>query len=100
MPTATQPQAMTAAELEAHIADLAGLMEQAYARFEAQGDPHDRDNAVHFMHLRDQAIASRSPEQVARMEQALQERISAGVDYFQTAGVADSRAMRQELVHG
>lgn len=97
MPTATQPQAMTAAELEAHIADLAGLMEQAYARFEAQGDPHDRDSAVHFMHLRDQAIASRSPEQVARMEQELEDRISHGVDYFQTAGVADARAMRQEL---
>lgn len=100
MPTTTQPQAMTAAELECHIADLAGLMEQAYARFEAQGDPHDRDSAVHFMHLRDQAIASRSPEQVVRMEQALEERISAGVDYFQTVGVADARAMRQEPVHG
>jgi hypothetical protein len=50
------------------------------------------------MHLRDQAIASRSPEQVARMEQALQERISAGVDFFQTAGVADARALRQEQI--
>jgi hypothetical protein len=52
------------------------------------------------MHLRDQAIASRSPEQVARMERALNERISAGVDYFQMAGAADARAMAQEPVHG
>lgn len=98
MTTATQPQAMTAAELECHIADLAGHMEACYARFEAHGDPADRDSAVHFMHLRDQAIKARSPEQVARMERALEERISCGVDYFQTAGVADARAMRQELV--
>lgn len=94
MPTPTQPQAMTAAELECHIADLAGHMEACYARFEAHGDSADRDSAVHFMHLRDQAIKARSPEQVARMEQALEERVSHGVDYFQTAGARDAVALR------
>lgn len=91
--TAAQPVAMTDQEREAHIADLAGHMEQAYDHFEAYGNPIDRDSALHFMHLRDEAIASRAPEQIVRMERAIEERISCGVDYFQTAGVADARAL-------
>lgn len=80
MPTATQPQAMTAAELECHIADLAGLMEQAYARFEAHGNPADRDEAYRWLRMRDQALRERLADD--------------GFDFFQTAGARDALALR------
>jgi len=94
--TATHPPAMTDAEREQHIADLAGHMEAAYARFEAHHDPADRDNAVHFMHLRDEAIKSRSADQQARITARIEEAIDNGVDYFQVMGARHAAELRQE----
>jgi len=87
---------MTDAEREMHIADLAGHMEAAYARFEARHDPADRDSAVHFMHLRDEAIKSRSAAQQAAMTAAIEKRIDDGLDYFQVMGARHAAELRQE----
>jgi hypothetical protein len=62
-------------ELEAHIASLSPLIEQAYAEFVRTGDTHHRAQAVDFLARRDAAILAR-PEAVqyarhAAFEQAL-----------------------------
>lgn len=59
----TNPKDMTDDELEAHIRDCGRLMEEAYA--------HGNPEAAHgWLQAMNQAIAMRSSEQVARMEQA------------------------------
>lgn len=62
------PTEMTDEELEAHINSCNRHLEAAYARFERFHVPADRDAAVKFMHLRDEAIKSRSPGRVAALE--------------------------------
>ena len=62
-------------ELEAHIASLSPLIEQAYADFVRTGNPHHRTQAVDFLARRDAAILAR-PDAVqyarhAAFEQAL-----------------------------
>lgn len=96
---ATHPPAMTDAERELHIADLAGHMEAAYARFEKYGMPADRDIAWQFMHMRDEAIKARSPAQQARITTALEKAIDEGVDYFQVMGARHAAELR-ERAHG
>ncbi|MES3041834.1 MAG: hypothetical protein V4730_11885 [Pseudomonadota bacterium] len=77
MQTPTQsPQPMTAAERDIHIQSLSDHFMAAYQRFEDSGLAADRDEAL------------------------LERLADEGNDYFQTAGVADARAMRQEPVHG
>lgn len=83
MPTATQPQAMTALERDLHIQSCSDHFLAAYRRFEDHGMAVDRDEAYQWLHLRDQAARERLVDQ--------------GNDFFQTAGVADARAMMQEL---
>lgn len=77
---------MTDAELEQHIADLGRLIEKAFAE-------RDRTAARAWAAARADAIKSRSPEQVERMERAL------GLSepcYFVTQGDAE-RARLQGL---
>jgi len=62
-------------ELEAHIACLSPLIEQAYADFARTGNPHYRAQAIDFLARRDAAILAR-PDAVqyarhAAFEQAL-----------------------------
>jgi hypothetical protein len=84
MPTATQPEAMTAQELDAHIQSCSDHFMAAYQRFEDFGLAADRDEAYHWLHLRDQAARERL--------------VDVGNDFFQTAGARDARALRQEQV--
>lgn len=79
-PTATQPQAMTAAERGRHIQSLSDHFMAAYRRFEDFGLASDRDEACQWLHLRDQAVRERL--------------IDVGNDFFQTAGARDAQAMR------
>jgi len=80
MQTPTQPT-MTASERDAHIQSYSDHFLAAYRRFEDFGLASDRDEACQWLHLRDQAVRERL--------------IDDGCDFFQTAGVADARAMRQ-----
>lgn len=83
-------------ELEAHIFSCTQQMEAAYARFQKFHVPADRDAALELLHMRDLAIKSRSPAQIARMEAARRERmLDEGVDYFAVQGTKDGRALRE-----
>lgn len=92
MPTATQPQAMTAAERDApaHMTDAdrelfikecARLMEQAMAA-------GNRQEAMDWMQAQRKAIAARSPEQLALLLAEEQRRLDEGLDYFGKQGRA------------
>ena len=59
---------MNDAELEAHIEDLGLLMVAAYSRYEVSGCFADRGEADGWRLHMEEAIASRSPAQVARMD--------------------------------
>lgn len=78
-------QTLTDSELESHIADCALLMGLAMAQ-------HDRAAAEHFRRDMYEAINSRSPAQVAKME--AKRGLSAGC-YFLEAGEADALALMQ-----
>lgn len=75
-------RAVSPEELEQHIQDCAWHMELAYARFQAHGDPHDRDAALQWMHLHQEAIRQRSPAAQAARHAAFEQRLDAGLDYF------------------
>lgn len=60
-------------ELRQHAMDCTLLMERAHFRFEQFGDPADRDEAVMWMHYRDRANRSLSPEWKAKREADIQE---------------------------
>lgn len=74
---------MTDAELESHITDLGLLIEKAYA-------DGDRAAARAWAAARADAIAARSPEQVARMEE---ERGLGPSCYFHDQAEADRTRM-------
>lgn len=59
---------MNDSELERHIEDLGLLMVSAYNRYETSGCFSDRGEADGWRLQMESAIASRSPEQVAKME--------------------------------
>lgn len=59
---------MTDSELERHIQDCGGHMLNAMARWERSSCFSDRGEAAYWWRMQKQAIAMRSPEQVARME--------------------------------
>lgn len=62
---------MNNAEIEQRIQSLGEQMKSAYARYEASGCFADRGEADGLRIRMEAAIASRSPEQVARMESTL-----------------------------
>lgn len=65
-PVGPSLQPLTDAELDRHIADLTSLWQRAYSRFQEHGNPHDRDEALRWLHERDQATLAR----VRRIEDA------------------------------
>lgn len=79
-------------DLRQHAADCSALMEQAYARFEEHGIPADREEAVLWMHHRDHALRSFSPQWVAQRQAEIQQAIAQGVGFFVTEGESDSTA--------
>ena len=66
----TKLVSLSEAELERHISSCARLVEIAYARYESSSDLSDLGEAHRWRLLMEQAIAGRSAEQIARMEQA------------------------------
>lgn len=89
-------QAMAAAreltdqEIRQHAADCAQLMEQAYSRFEATGNPADREEACLWMHRRDEAMRALSPAWKAAREAQIQQAIaeSTGCYFIDSADAA------------
>jgi hypothetical protein len=69
---------VTDAEVRRHAMDCALLMEQAHQRFEAFHDPAARDEALLWMHRRDEALRSLSPSWKAAREAQIQQRIAEG----------------------
>lgn len=55
-------------ELERHIRDCGRLMQAAYAKWNAYGDFADHGEADHWRMAMEEAIKSRSPAQVAKLE--------------------------------
>jgi hypothetical protein len=89
-------RALSDQEIRQHAADCAALMELAYARFEAHGNPADREEAVLWMSRRDEAHRSLSPAWKAARETQIREAIAAGLGcYFTEQGdAARARAGR------
>lgn len=75
-------------EIRQHSADCSLLMEQAYARFQQFHNPADRDDAVLWMHRRDEANRSLSPAWKAAREAQIQQDIANGAGFFVEAGDA------------
>lgn len=76
------------AELHQHATDCTHLMEVAYARFQAYGDPADREQACLWMHGRDEALRALSPQWKAQREAQIQQSIAEGCGYFIEQGDA------------
>jgi hypothetical protein len=66
------------AELDQHIADLTVLWMEAYKRFQAHGNPVDREDALLWLHTRDRAHLERSRGATEA------QRLDEGVDFFQS----------------
>ncbi len=77
------PTPVSDEEREQHIHDMGLLMQECYARFEASGNPVDRDEAVMWMHMQAEAIRQRSPARVAAMESC----------YFTECGSRDAKML-------
>lgn len=60
---------MTDNELEAHIRDCGRRMQQAMAEYEISGCFSDRGEADYWRVRMEKAIASRSQDQIRRMEE-------------------------------
>ncbi len=69
-------------ELEAHIADCEWQWQRAYARFQAHGFPHDRDEALLHLHRMNQAILARSPAVQAERHAAFERTVTEQCAYF------------------
>lgn len=82
------------AEIRQHAMDSAHLMEAAYERFQASGDPADREEAVLWMHHRDEAMRSLSPAWKAAREAQIQQAINESAGHFIEMGDA-ARARMQ-----
>lgn len=80
-------------EHEVHIFDLDRLWRIAYARFEAFQIPADRDEALMWLHMRDQAVLQRSKAAQMERHAAFVRELDDGVDYFQARGAADREAL-------
>jgi hypothetical protein len=80
----TQPLSIEE-ELELHIEDAHYQYRIAYERFELHGNPNDRDEALLHLHRMNAALMARSPAVQAARHAEFEQRISEGVDYFQSA---------------
>lgn len=78
----TRPYPSVDDELELHIEDAHYQYRTAYERFELHGCPHDRDEALLHLHRMNAALLARSPEALAARHAAFEQRISQGVDFF------------------
>mgnify|MGYP006921401445 CR=1 FL=1 len=85
---------MTDAELTQHIKDCGKHMLACYERFEAFGDPADRQAAVDWLEAQNEAQAALSAGAKAAREAEIQRAIDEGVGYFAARGAAD----RERLV--
>ena len=80
---------MTPQELSEHIHDCGWHMECSYASFQAHGNPADRDAAILWMHMRDEAIQAREQAQKDAREAEIMAAIDDGLNYFAARGQAD-----------
>lgn len=69
-------------ELEVHIEDCQQQYLWAYERFQAHGNPHDRDEALLHLHRMNQAILARPDAIQAARHAAFEREIDDGVGYF------------------
>ena len=72
------------AELESHIEDAHWQYRTAYERFQLHGNPCDRDEALQHLHRMNTAILARSAAVQAARHAEFEDRISQGVDFFQS----------------
>lgn len=76
---------LTDDELELHIAHCGQLFQHAYERFQAYGDPAERDAALLWLHHQNEAMLARSPAvQAARHAEFERRLVDEGLDYFQS----------------
>lgn len=80
---------VTDAETMQHIHDCGWHMECSYASFQAHGNPADRDAAILWMHMRDEAIQAREQAQKDAREAEIMAAIDDGLNYFAARGQAD-----------
>ena len=79
------------AELQAHIVDCGHHMQACYERFEAFKDPADRDAALHWLHMQQEAQQALSQATKDRREAEIMASIlDEGCDYFQVQGARDA----------
>lgn len=71
-------------EILQHARDCTSLMDTAYGRYIAHGTVHDREDALLWMHRRDEALRSLSPGWKAAREAEIQRAI--GADHFLEQG--------------
>ena len=79
---------MTDAEILQHVRDCGKHMLACYERYEAFGDPADREAAQHWLREQNAAQAALSPAAKAAREAEIQRQIDDGLDYFQARGAA------------
>ena len=77
------------AEIRQHIQDCGRHMLACYERYEAFGDPADREAAQHWLREQNAAQAALSPAAKAARESEIQRQIDDGVDFFAVAGQRD-----------
>lgn len=82
------------AELVQHVQDCGRHMLAHYERFELLGDPADREAALMWMFMQQQAQAALSPSAKAAREAEIQRRIDDGVGFFAARGEADRLAVQ------
>lgn len=78
-------------ELRQHALDCAHLMEEAYGRFQATGNVHDREDALLWMSRRDEALRSLSPAWKAAREAEIQQAIGQGCFFMEQGDAARAR---------
>jgi hypothetical protein len=76
--------AFSLAELEQHINDCEELWWTAYERFRQYGNPHDRDEALRWLHEQNEGLRERSRRVGAARHEAFERRLDEGVDYLQS----------------
>ena len=81
-------------EIRQHIKDCGRHMLACYERYEAFGDPADREAAQHWLKAQNEAQAALSDAGKAEREAEIQRAIDDGVGYFAARGAAD----RERLV--
>jgi hypothetical protein len=75
-------RAVSDSEIRQHALDCGLLMEQAYDRFQAHGEPAAREEALLWMCRRDEALRSLSPSWKAAREALIQFAIAEGTGCY------------------